>query len=105
MIAPLGFGNAFLVSPQLFFGGPGGAVDALQLWVGFRAAPVSGCRSHQGVSTRKEAGIRNVGSAAQVFPDNLALAVDVVVNGELAGPDFGARSLGRLSGGFTFTAL
>src|SRR5690625_7512187 len=100
MVAALGFGNAFLVGSQFFFGGPGRAVDALELRVGFRAAPVRGRRPHQGASARRESGVRYVRSAAQVFPRDLPLAVDGVVNGELAGPDFGSRALGRLRGRF-----
>ncbi len=96
-LAVVAFGGLFealLVGAQLVLGGPRGAVDALQLRVLLAAAPVRAGHSGEVPSVRDVAGAGNVGPAAEVAPDHLALAVHVLVDRELAGADLCGGALG-----------
>ena len=76
---------------------PGGAVDALELLVLLVAAPVRRRGAHQ-LERRDPLGGRQVRAAAQVAPGDLAVAADVVVDGELAGADLSRGTFDRLAG-------
>ena len=59
-----------------------------------QAAPVGGGGAGEGKG-RDVAGVGNVGTTAQVLPHHLAgLAVDVVVDGQLARTDLGIGAIG-----------
>ena len=90
MVAPLGLLEPVQVLLERLLGLPGGAVDALELLVLLVAAPVRRGRAHQ-LEGRDPLGGRQVRAAAQVLPGHLAVAVEVVVDGQLAGADLGAR--------------
>ena len=97
VVAPLGLLDAVEVLLEGLLGLPGGAVDALELLVLLVAPPVR--RGGPGQLERRDAlGRGQVRTAAQVLPGHLALAVDVVVDRQLAGADLGARAL-RCVGG------
>ena len=91
VVASLGLLDAVQVLLEGLLGLPGGAVDALQLLVLLVAPPVR--RSGAGQLERRDAlGRGHVRPAAEVLPGHLALAVHVVVDRQLAGPDLGART-------------
>ncbi len=80
-----------LVRLELLLVRPRRAVDALQLRVLLGAAPVGRRHAHELRRVADPAGVRHVGTAAEVLPDDLAgLRVDVLVDGELAGADLDA---------------
>ena len=85
-----------LVGAQLVLGRPGGAVDALQLRVLLAAPPVRGRDAREGPAVADHAGARQMRTAAEVLPDDFAVAVHVVVDRELAGADLDRRALGGL---------
>ena len=99
VVALLGLGQARQVVLLVLQGRPGGAVDALELRVLLRAHPVRGGRAHD-LDRADELGRGQVRAAAEVAPDALAVAVVVVVRGELAAADLhdlvgvGALALG-----------
>ena len=91
VVALGGLLEAGLVRAQLVLGRPRGAVDALQLLVLLRAAPVGGGDAGERAAVADHAGVRQVRAAAEVLPDRLAgLGVDVVVDGELGAADLDA---------------
>ena len=99
VVAALGLGNALLVGLERVLGGPGGAVDALQLLVVLVAQPVGGRGTGQGKGVGDQLGVRQVRAAAQIAPDAVAaLAVHVVVNGDVAGADLDVDALSGLGG-------
>src|SRR5699024_11003778 len=87
VVAAFGLGDAVLVGLEIVLARPGGAVGALQARIGLAAAPVGRRRPSDGEAVADEFGVRRVGSAAQVLPHDLALAVDVLVDGESPGTD------------------
>ena len=93
VVAPLGLLDAVEVLLERLLGLPGGAVDALELLVLLVAAPVRRCAAHQ-LEGGDPLGGRQVRAAAQVGPLGLAVATDVVVDGQLAGPDLDGGALG-----------
>src|SRR5699024_5073015 len=84
---PSGFGDAVLAGLEVVVARPGGAVDALQARIGLVAAPVGRRRAGDGEAVADELGVRQVGTAAQVRPHDLALAIDVLVDGEIPSAD------------------
>ena len=82
---------------ERLLGLPRGAVDALELLVLLVAAPVRRGGAHQ-LERRDPLGGRQVRAAAQVAPRDVAVATDVVVDGELAGADLDAGALGDVLG-------
>src|SRR5687768_1706782 len=97
VVAPLGLLDAMQVLLEGLLGLPGGAVDALELLVLLVAAPV---RSGGPGQLERGDPLRGgqVRAAAQVLPGHLALAVDVVVDRQLAGSDLGAGTLSCVGG-------
>ena len=98
MVAALGLLDPVQVLLERLLGLPGGAVDPLQLLVLLVAAPVRRRGPHQ-LEGRDPLGGRQVRAAAQVVPDQRAVALEVVVDGQLAGADLDARPLGGVLGG------
>ena len=89
VVAALGLGDALLVGLEGVLGGPGRAVDALQLLVVLVAQPVGGRGPGQGEGVGDELGVGQVRAAAEVAPDAVpALAVHVVVDGDVPGAHF-----------------
>ena len=97
VVAPLGLLDPVQVLLERLLGLPGGAVDPLELLVLLVAAPVRRGAAHQ-LERRDPLRGRQVRAAAQVAPRDVAVAADVVVDGELAGADLDARALGRVVG-------
>ena len=97
VVAALGLLDALLVGDEVFLGGPGGAVDALELIVGLVALPVGGRRLGQREAVADELGGGQVGAAAQVLPGHRAVAAHVVVHGERRAADLDGRALGALA--------
>ncbi len=64
VVAAFGLGDALLVGLQRVLGGPGGAVDALQLLVLLVAQPVGGGGPGQGERVGDELGVGQVRAAA-----------------------------------------
>ena len=95
VVAALGLLDAVQVRLELLLGLPGGAVDALELLVLLVAAPVRRGGAHQ-LERRDPLGGGQVRAAAEVLPRQLALAVEVVVDGQLAAADLDAGPLGRV---------
>src|SRR6478735_11644758 len=98
VVAALGLGETVEVGLELVLGRPRGAVDALELRVLLRAAPVGSGRAHQLEGVADELGARDVRAAAQVAPRAGAVTADVVVDRQLAGADLDPGALGRLVG-------
>ena len=90
VVALLGLLEPVEVLRERLLGLPGGAVDALELLVLLVAAPVRRGGAHQ-LERRDALGGRQVRAAAQVLPGQLAVAAEVVVDGQLAGADLDAR--------------
>src|SRR5699024_12287126 len=86
-VAAFGRGAAGLVGLEIALARPGGAADALQARIGPVAAAVGRRRPSDGGAVADELGVRQVGSAARVLPHDLALAGDVLVDGEFPGTD------------------
>ena len=97
VVAALGLLEPVQVLLERLLGLPGGAVDALELLVLLVAAPVRRRGAHQ-LERRDPLGGRQVRAAAQVAPRDLAVAADVVVDGELAGAHLGRGTFDRLAG-------
>ena len=97
VVAALGLLEAVQVLLERLLGLPGGAVDALELLVLLVAAPVRRRGAHQ-LERRDPLGGRQVRAAAQVAPRHLAVAADVVVDGELAGADLRRCPFGSVLG-------
>ena len=95
VVALLGLGQPVEVGLQLVLGRPRGAVDALQLRVLLRAAPVGGGAAHQLEGVAEHLGGRHVRAAAQVAPGAGAVAAHVVVDGQLGAAHLDGRALGR----------
>ncbi len=96
VVALLGLGEELQVRLQLLLGGPGGAVDPLELRVLLAAAPVGGGRAHQ-LEGGDVPGGGQVGASAEVLPAQLAgLGVEVVVDGQLAAAHLRVGAVGRL---------
>ncbi len=95
VVALGGLLEALLVRAQLVLGRPGGAVDALQLRVLLAAAPVGAGDAGERPAVADQAGARQVRAAAEVLPDGLAVAVDVVVDRQLAAADLDRGALSR----------
>jgi hypothetical protein len=87
VVATLGLGDAILVGLEVVFRCPGGSVDALQARIRLVAAPVGRRGSGDGEAVSDELGVGQVGAAAEVLPDDLAPAVDVLVDGEFTAAD------------------
>ena len=96
VVAPLGLLDPVQVLLERLLGLPGGAVDPLQLLVLLVAAPVRRGAPHQ-LERRDPLGGRQVRAAAQVLPGQRPVALEVVVDGQLAGADLDARALGGAS--------
>ena len=97
VVAALGLGQTLLVGLQLVLGGPGRAVDPLQLLVLLVAAPVRRGGAHERVAVADVLGVRQVRAAAEVAPHHVpALAVHVVVDRELATAHLHGRTFGGL---------
>ncbi len=94
VVTPLGFLEVVQVLLEGLLGLPCGAVDPLELPVLLVTAPVRRRAAHQ-LEGRDPLRGRQVRAAAQVAPRHVALAVDVVVDGELAGSHLDARALRR----------
>ena len=92
-----GFLDALLVGDEVFLGGPGGAVDALELIVRLVALPVGGRGLGQRETVADELGGGQVGAAAQVLPGDGAVTADVVVHGERAAADLDGCALSALA--------
>ena len=106
-LAVVALGRLFqtlLVRAQLVLRGPRGAVDALQLRVLLAAAPVGAGDASEIPAVGDIAGAGNVGPAAQVAPDDLAVAVDVLVDRELPGADLCGGTLGGVRPGARATS-
>ena len=95
MVAAFGFLDALLVGDEVFLGGPGGAVDALELIVRLVALPVGGRGLGQREAVADELGGGQVG--AQVLPGHRAVAAHVVVHGERAAADLDGCTLSALA--------
>ncbi len=108
-LAVVALGGLFetrLVLAQLFFRRPGSAVDALQLLVFLRPAPVGRGGAGQRVAVADHPGGGDVGSAAEVLPVDLAgLGVHVVVNREFGAADLDGLAVVSSAGTFTDVAL
>ena len=87
MVTTFGLGEAVLVGLEVLFRSPSGAVDALQARVGLVSAPVGGRGAGDGESVADQLGGGKVRSAAEILPHDLALAVEVLIDGEFAGTD------------------
>ena len=96
VVATLGLLDPVQVRVERLLGLPRGAVEPLELLVLLVATPVRRRRPHQ-LERRDPLGGRQVRAAAQVAPGDLAVAAHVVVDGQLAGADLDARSLGDLA--------
>ena len=92
MVAPLGLGQPVEVLLLGLPGLPGGAVDALELRVLLITSPVRACHAHQ-LERRDVPGRRQMRAATQVLPGRLAVAPEVVVDGQLAATDLDRRIL------------
>src|SRR5690625_283971 len=88
------FGHTFLVGHQIVFGRPGGPVNALQLRVVFRSQPVGTGSSGQRKPIGDELGRGDVRASAEIFPDDLAFAVEIVVDRDFAGANFDGGTFG-----------
>ena len=95
VVATLGLLDPVQVGVQRVLGLPCGAVDPLQLLVVLVAAPVRR-RGAQQPERRDPLGGGQVRAAAQVLPRHRAVALEVVVDGELARADLDRRALGRV---------
>ena len=82
VVAALGLLDAVEVVVERLLGLPRGAVDALKLLVLLVAAPVRRRGPHQ-LEGRDPLGRRQVRASAEVLPGHLAVAVEVVVDGQL----------------------
>jgi hypothetical protein len=99
VVAALGLGDAFLIGLQRVLGGPGRAVDALQLLVVLVAQPVGGGGAGEGEGVGDQLGVGQVRPPAQVAPDAVAaLAVDVVVDGDVPCADLDVDALAGFCG-------
>ena len=96
MVAAFGFLDALLVRNEVFLGGPGGTVDALELIVRLVALPVGGRGLRQREAVADKLGGGQVGAAAQVLPCDGAVASDVVIHGERGAADLDGCTLGAL---------
>jgi hypothetical protein len=97
VVALLGLLEPVQVRVERLLGLPGGAVDALELLVLLVAAPVRRGRAHQ-LERRDPLGGRQVRAAAQVAPRHLAVAAEVVVDGQLARAHFSRGTFDRFAG-------
>ena len=97
VVPTLGLLDAVQVLVQRLLGLPSGAIDSLQLLVLLIAPPVRRSAPHQ-FEGGYALGRGQMRSAAQVLPGHVAVAVDVVVDGELAGADLGGRPFRSLGG-------
>ncbi len=95
MVALGGLLQAVLVFAQFVLRRPRSAVDALQLRVLLAAAPVGGGDAGEVPAVADHAGAGQVRTAAEVFPDHLAVARRVVVDGEFARADLDGCTLRR----------
>ena len=86
MVAALGFLDALLVGDEVLLGGPGRAVDALELVVRLVALPVGGRGLGEREAVADQLGGGQVGAAAQVLPGDGTVPADVVVHGQVAPP-------------------
>ena len=82
MVTSLCFGDALLVFAQFVLGRPRGAIDALELGILFRPTPVSATRACQGEPVAQVLGRGHVRAAAKITPRGIAVATDVVIDGE-----------------------
>ena len=97
VVALLGLGQPVEVGLHLVLGRPRGAVDALELRVLLRPAPVGGGAAHQLEGVAEHLGGGHVRAPAQVAPGAGAVAAHVVVDGQLGAAHFDARPFrGRL---------
>ena len=94
VVATLGLGEPVEVGLELVLRRPGGAVDALELRVLLRAAPVGGGAAHDLVRVAEDLGARDVRAAAQVAPGDGAVAADVVVDRQLGAADLDRGTFG-----------
>ena len=97
VVAALGFLDTLLVGHQVLLGGPGGAVDALELVVRLVTLPVGGRGLGQGEAVADQLGGGQVGAAAQVLPGDGTVAADVVVHGEGCAANLDRGALGTLA--------
>ncbi|CAB4733347.1 unannotated protein [freshwater metagenome] len=103
MVASLGLLDAVQVGFEGLLALPRGAVDALQHLVLLVAAPVRRGAAHQ-LERRDPLGGGQVRTTAQVAPRDLAVASDVVVDGQLAATDLDRGALGALRARATLEA-
>ncbi len=96
MVAPLGLGEPLEVGLEVVLGGPGGAVDPLQLRVPLRAAPVCRGAAHELEGVAEDLGRGHMRAAAQVAPGPGAVAPEVVVDGQLGPTDLDGHAFGAL---------
>ena len=96
VVALLGLGQPVEVGLHLVLGRPRGAVDALELRVLLRAAPVGGGAAHQLEGVAEHLGGGHVRAAAQVAPGAGAVAAHVVVDGQLGAAHFHRGAFGRV---------
>src|SRR5690606_26131938 len=89
VVALRGLLEALEVLREFGLRGPRRAVDPLELRVLLRPAPVRRRDPGELVGAERT-GVRDVRTTAQVLPHGLALAVDVVVDGQLPGADLDA---------------
>ena len=90
MIALCGFFKTLLMRTKVIFGWPSGSIDSLKLLVLLISAPVSGRNSGQRKGLANHSGVWKVWSAAEITPSSLTgRSVNIVVNRQFAGPDFG----------------
>ena len=94
VVALFGFFEHVQVLLQLFFAGPGCAVNALQHFVAVVAAPVGTCHLHQ-FEVFELACAGHVRAAAQVFKSAFAVQAYIFVSGN-AGNDFGLVSFAHV---------
>jgi len=87
VVAPLGLFEPAQIGLQVFFAGPGGAVDALQHLVAVVAAPVGPGHLHE-LEVLELAGAGHMRAAAQVFKGALAVQAQGFVARD-AGDDLG----------------
>ena len=80
-----------LVCLEVFLGGEGRAIDALQHGVGFAATPVRGGGTFD-LERLDVAGVRQMRATAQILPDHIAVAVDIVVEAQFLLTDLGCGS-------------
>ncbi len=95
VVALLGLLEAMEVRLQRLLGLPGGAVDALELLVLLVATPVRRGGAHQ-LERRDPLRGRQVRATAQVGPRHLAVAADVVVDGQAVAAHLDARAFGGI---------